>query len=729
MTTTVQSYETSQTNSVLPTTEKTNKQKPLDPAVERQMVSWVEQQYKVMKQARNAVELEWMYNLYFYFGKQWVQRSTASSVGSNINARFVDPPIPKWLTRLIVNRVRPVIRTEHSKLISQKPTVTVVPASSDDKDYFAAQAGEQFWDSIYRAKKLKKVFARAAWWTCITGTGFIKSWWDPNELDRYNNIKGDICYSPVTPFHILVPDLKEEDLECQPYLMHIQTRDIDWIKLNYPDLQKVQPDTDGVTDILEDSFLTIRTNNNVQKQRQVLIKECWIKPGNLPQLPDGGLVTVIANQVVQFWPGWPYDHFNYPFAKIDHIPTGRFYAQSTIVDLIPLQKELNRTRSQIVDAKNTMAKPKLLYYRGSIDPNKITTQPGQGIAVTPGFDLPQPLPLPPLPAYVTEEIERIVVDINDISGQHEVTKGQTPSGVTAATAISYLQEQDESMLAPTYDSVEEAVEKVALMTLAYVKQYWTVPRMVKTTGIDGSFDSMVFSGATIGDNTDIRVEAGSSLPTSKAAKQAFIMDLMKMGFIPPQQGLEVMDMGGLNKITEQIQVDAKEAQRENLKMAAVTPEQLQQYTQMQMQQAQIDPSTGMPQNPEYIAPPDPNQPPQMPPPDQVGAIPPQPPQPQVLNPPPIVPVNTWNNHVIHIQKHNNYRKTQAFEQLPKEVKDLFEAHVQDHQAAMSMSMPPQPLPGQPGQPDQNGPSSPQQQQPQLPPGGMPNGSDNGYAQP
>lgn len=680
------------------------------------MVAWVNEQYRKMKEDRYRIENEWLMNLSFYLGNQWVvaPNSNTKLNTTSLGTRLVLPQASPWVTRLVVNRIRPVIRTEHSKLTAQKPSVSVVPASSDDKDYYAAQAGEQFWESLYRAKKLNKVFSRAAWWTCIAGTGFIKSWWDPNELDTYNQVKGDICYSPVTPFHILVPDLREEDLECQPYLMHIQTRDIDWVTLNYPDARGIKADTDSVTDILDDAIMNIRSNSTNQKSRTVLVKECWIKPGNLPQLPGGGVITVINDQIVQFWQGWPYDHYCFPFAKIDHIPTGRFYGQSTIVDLLPLQKELNRTRSQIVEAKNQMAKPRLMAYRGSIDPTKISTQPGQVILVSQGYELPTPLPMPPLPNYVTEEIERIVVDFNDISGQHEVSKGSAPPGVTAATAISYLQEQDESMLAHTYGSLEDAIEKVATMTLGYVKQYWTVPRMVKVAGIDGSFDSMVFSGATIGDNTDIRVEGGSSLPTSKAAKQAFIMDLMKMAFIPPQQGLEVMDMGGLNKITEQIQKDNKQAQRENLKMSQATPEQMQQYSQTQMQMAQIDPNSGVPQNPKFQGPPDP----------MTG-------QPTVLNPPPMVATNTWDNHAVHIQQHNGFRKTQAFEQLQDEVKQLFEAHVQDHLAAASQQMMEQQGMGMGGPPPQQAPQHlRQQQQQQVQPqesGGMPNAPEYGQS--
>jgi hypothetical protein len=221
---------------------------------------------------------------------------------------------------------------------------------------------------------------------------------------------------------------------------------------------------------------------------------------------------------------------------------------------------------------------------------RLQTEPGQIILYRPGFQPPQPIPLQPLPQYVLEEQDRIKDDMNDISGQHEVSKGSAPPGVTAATAISYLQEQDDTKLSYSYTSIEEAVEKVAHQTLCYVQEFWDTKRKVKIAGDDGSFDVMAFEGADIRGNTDIRVEAGSSLPTSRAAKQAFIMDLMKMGFIDPQKGLEVMEIGGINKIYDSLQTDIRQAQRENLRMAAVTAETLAQYKQAKLQEVMADPA-------------------------------------------------------------------------------------------------------------------------------------------
>jgi hypothetical protein len=49
----------------------------------------------------------------------------------------------------------------------------------------------------------------------------------------------------------------------------------------------------------------------------------------------------------------------------------------------------------------------------------------------------------------------------------------------------------------------------------------------------------------------------------------------------------------------------------------------------------------------------------------------------------IIPVNTWDNHQLHIEVHNRYRKTQSFELLPQMAKDQFEAHVTMHAQALN----------------------------------------------
>lgn len=659
-------------------------------------VSWALNQYRAIRNARVVQERQWYLNLAFYFGKQNVQLMKSGSFATS-STRLYTPAAPPWRARPVINRIRSTIRTELAQLITNKPNAMVIPASAEDRDMYAAMAGEQIWQNLYQDKKLRSIIRKAMWWTLVCGTGYIKAYWDSNAgeqtilSDGSPGKMGDITYSHETPFHIMVPDLREEELENQPFVIHAQTKSPEFIQMNFGEdvLKQAQS---SEQELLEETYLNMIGTQSLQKQQSILVLEVWVKPGSLPMFPEGAFFTVVGSRIVQGFQGWPFAHGRYPFAKFDHIPSGKFYATSLIEDLIPLQKEFNRTRGQIIEAKNRMAKPQLMAYRGSVDVSKMTTEPGQVIGVTPGFEMPRPIPMQDLPSYVPQELDRILIDWNDISGQHEVSKGQVPPGVTAATAISYLQERDESKLVTTFDSLEEGIEKIAQMSLSYVSQFWDVERIVRVTGPEGSFDAMTLKGSDLANNLDIRIEAGSSLPVSKAAKQAFIMDLMKMGFIDPNKGLEVMEMGGINKIYEQIQVDQRQAQRENMRMSKVTAEMLEQYRNQN--------DAMMATNPEMFGM------------DQMTGMP--------LPPPILIPVNTWDNHKIHIESHNNYRKGQAFETLSAETKALFEAHVQEHLQAMAaeiFTQDPKALAGLP-------PEAMQEQEEEAGPPGPPPGAPN-----
>lgn len=632
----------------------------LSSAEATKLANLVNRKYTECKNSRAQFERIWYMNMAFYFGKQNVVYRNISGAGQ----RLIVPPAPPWRVRMVINKIRPIVRRELAKLTSQKPSASVVPASSDDADLFAANAGEQIWESMYYERDLKQVIKEAVWWTLVCGTGYIKTYWDNNKtvdagMDQ-PPYQGDIVYVPETPFHVLIPDLRATKIEDQPYLIHSSTRTPEWLKMHYAktlDGKEVKPNAKGANELLNDAFLNLVGGSSFDND-SVLVHEMHIKPGALPDFPEGGLITTTGDQVIQYLPIFPYDHGQYCLTKFDHIPSGKYYATSVIEDLIPIQREFNRTRSQIVEAKNRMAKPQLIAPLGSVNVSKITTEPGQVIEYKPGLTPPQPMPLTPLPNYVLNEVQQLTADFDDISGQHEVTRGAVPPGVTAATAISYLQEQDDSMLTQEVDSIESGMEKVAKQTLSLIGQYWDVPRVVKITGVDGSWDAMMFKGADLNGNTDIRIEAGSALPTSKAAKQALITDWMKLGFIPPEEGMQVLEMGGLVKLYERVQIDQAQARRENLKMQNTPPELIQ-----EMFAPPTDPTTGQPLPPEQYM------------------IDPMSGKPQL--PEPVIPVNTFDNHAIHIDIHNRFRKSQAFEQLDPPHQMLFEIHVQKHMEAIA----------------------------------------------
>jgi hypothetical protein len=222
--------------------------------------------------------------------------------------------------------------------------------------------------------------------------------------------------------------------------------------------------------------------------------------------------------------------------------------------------------------------------------------------------------------------------------------------------------------------------------------------------LDASFDALELKGIDIKNGMDIRIESGSALPLSKPARQAFLMDLFQNGAITSEQMLDMLDIGGVNKLVERIRVDMRQAQRENLKIKRLTPQDLQQYAMQKQQEwhdrapESIDPNTGLP----------------------VFTLDP-------MTWPPVVPVNNWDNHAVHIATHNNYRKGQEYELLDDSVKQEFERHVRMHEQSVAAQqqqemMTGMPTPGSPqGAGQQPGQPAPTDADQMLPPeqGGQP----------
>jgi len=628
-----------------------------------QTVAWAEGLFARAKRMREPFERQWYMNLAFYFGRQYVTWLTPSN--QNV-ARLYEPAAPTWRVRLVSNKCRPLIRNEVSKLTKEEPQAYVRPRGSDDDDLQAARAAQMIAEYEMDELRYNRILRRGVFWMALLGTAFIKDSYNQDKPDP-SGVPGCIVIEPVNAFHIYVLEPQEEELELQPVVIHAMAKSRDWVKDSFG--VDVAPDTNVSASLLEQRFLNAIGVSQQTPDQYIMVKEMWIKPCR--KYPEGGVLTYANSQFLQEVQGWPYSHNEYPFAKMDHIQSGRFWGDSTLVDIIPLQREYNRTRSQIIEAKNRMSKPQLVAVRGSIDARKITSEPGLIIQYQPGFQKPEPLPLQSLPTYVIQEIDRVQKDIDDISGQYEIAKGRTPPGVTAASAIAYLQEENDSKLSSSTASIEEATEKIGRHVLFHVHENWDQPRVVRILGVNQTYEVEEFTSESINGNVDYTVEAGSSAPRSRAARQAMLVELGTRGWITPQQVLKFMHLVETDRMYDESLADDRQVQRENDKMMEAQPGL----------SLVPDPTTGMM-------------------------------QPQQMPPQPF-PVNEWDNDVAHIAGHEAYMKTQQYELADDGAKQVLLEHLMQHKQRyqtqqMQAMQQAQPMPAQMGRP-----AAP----PQLPPGG------------
>lgn len=664
----------------------------------QQLAKWVKGEFEKARSARRSKEIQWYTNLSMALGSQWIRRTSSDS---GLDAALVKPKTPYYKEKRTVNRARRFTRWELSKFVSQTPSIVSVPGTGTDEDIRAAFAAEQVWESTSTSRGLQKVFTRVAWWTVHTGNGFLKTEWDTTCQDGL----GDIKYSCITPLNLFVPDLREPEIEDQPFLICVYSKQANWVNRYYAaelDGIQLRPTVTGSNDILDPAYLNVSKQNTGEKN-SVLVYEAWVKPGATDLLPNGGLVIMADDTLLTVVDsGFPYEHGQYPITHFSHLDTGGFYADSPLVDLIQLQREYNTTRSDISEAGRRMARPQLLAQKGSVVASKITNEPGLLIEYLPGSAPPSPMPMPQLPAYFIEQQDRILQDWQEISGEADASTGQAPAGVSAGTAINYLQEAANKYLTPQFQSIELGFERVANQTIGLFVQYVDLPRKIKIVGADQAFDTQELSGADIRGGTDLRVEAGSSVTQSKAANDAKVMDMFSMGLIDPPTALKMLEVGGFQRAQDIVKAAERKASRENVKMkqlnlADIKAAQAQHQEQIAQQLEAEQP--GITSDPSIA--------------EQLVAAP----------APSIIPVADFDVHPLHIEVHNQFRMGQEYESLPPEIQAQFEAHVADHQRLLQQQQMQQFLSQVPS--DGSDGSAPTAD---MPPGAPPQGPDGGAAE-
>jgi predicted component of type VI protein secretion system len=254
---------------------------------------------------------------------------------------------------------------------------------------------------------------------------------------------------------------------------------------------------------------------------------------------------------------------------------GRFWPTSVVEQLRPVQTELNKTRSQLRENAARIGNPAMLKNRlSNVD---YTGLPGEVIEyddLTPNA-VPSYLQPPQMPSYVEQEIDWLQQSIQEISGQHEVSAGQAPPGVTAASAISLLQEQDDTRLGPDIAEMERAIGQAGEKVGKLIGRFYTDERLVRIGGDDADWDIFAFRGSMIGGDTKVSVQAGSAIPLSKAGKQAAMQQIITLFIqngvpLSPRQlarFLKDMEVGGFERMVEQFNQDEQQVNSEHRRLA------------------------------------------------------------------------------------------------------------------------------------------------------------------
>ena len=586
---------------------------------------------------------------------QWV----AWSGGAGIGGQLYRPSLRANRITIVDNRIIGAVRTEVAKMTKNSPVFTVTPQTGDEMDLNASQLGQQLMLHLFTHLKIRELATKGLYWSRITGAGFLKVYWDSTIGESVDVLLGpdnkgllDAQGAPVKPSALApIPGVQKKTLHQGDVKVEVRSpfqifpdpladswSEVEWVIEESVKSQgyvqrrygvTVQPDTPANPGLIEARMGAVFMPGT-GGYKGVKVREYWCKP--CPEHPKGCRTVWCQKQVLEE-DDEPFDAMPYVMLSGIAIP-GRLWPTSVATLLRGPQTELNKVKSQIAENRNRIGNPTILASKQAVqDPEKFaasTSTPG-GIYFFDDVGSPNAGPsylaAPPLPAYVTQNIQDILESIQDISAQHDVTSTQIPPGVTAASAINLLMEADDTRLGPALHDYEEQLGALGQKILKIVATFYTDARTIKIGGDNGAWEFTDFKGAMLRDNTHVKVQAGSAFPQSKAAKQAAMQDLLTF-FVqsgnPPHgrqlaQFLQDWEVGGAERLIEEFSIDETQCNRENLQLS------------------------------QGIA----------------------------------LGINLYDDDQAHIDNHEEFQKQARYQTFPPNIKQVFEQHVQLHRQRLA----------------------------------------------
>jgi hypothetical protein len=637
--------------------------RPAEPRDSR--VDDLEKRHTAAKSVRRLFEQQWLLNIAYYLGQQWVKVDGAGML--------FDVSTQDRVT-LTDNRIRPAVRTNIAKMTKTDPTWTGVPRDSSDDEIARARLRQIVFEHYWRELDMRRRVRMWLWWREMTGSGFLKVTWDatrgqgvdvvarggvvvldsnggpitPNRvrqaipehmregLSSKRITFGDAHVALKSPFEIAVDPLAtSEGLISAEYLVEEALYSPAYLERVFGvDRDRLREDEKPTPGVLEARFpgLTkyLDSDRGAAGRRGIRVREYWSLPG--VDGPRGKHVVWTGRGDVLLEEDSPYPFL--PYSMISGPPSGRFYADASLNDLISPQTELNKVESQLAENSERFGNPARIRSAESVrEEGDWQGLPGEeivyhdlGTGQIPSFLVP-----PEMPGYVQARVGQIQESIRIISGQNEVAQGTVPEGVTAASAISQLMEANDTQIGPDIAELSDGLRDIGKKLLWMVQKFAQNERLARIAGDDGAWDVYTFKGDELGTPDADEVDIGSGLPESKAQKQAaiqFILNLLIQNgqALPPRELRRVLrdyEVGGLEHFYSSVSRDQSQVLDEHRRMLAG---------------------------------------------EAVG-------------------INSWDNDQLHVEEHDDFRKSARFSMLRSRpdgqaLMALFEQHVGAHRQRM-----------------------------------------------
>jgi hypothetical protein len=315
----------------------------------------------------------------------------------------------------------------------------------------------------------------------------------------------------------------------------------------------------------------------------------------------------------------------------DLVP-GRFWKKTRIDDLIPLQVFRNIVEANLRLTAQRMGNPIWLIPKGS-GVDILTGESGQMVQYNPvnfggtNFAKPERDPAEMSNVGPSLMLLKMIDDAMErLAGTFFLQGGETPPGVTAASALAYLGERAQKSMTPLMREYAKGWKRFEEMALEIARANWDDERLHTIAGQNHQWETQRFRKADLLGQVNMTIDYEALFPKSNATQRATLQTLLQVPGIvnplDPEQNYKILEIFGMTQLKPSNDIDVREAVKE------------------------WD---------EFLS-------------DD--------------KPPMLLPIA--QNDTVHLQYHTNAMKTDEFKTLPQDKQDIWTAHVQATVADLMM---------------------------------------------
>jgi len=615
------------------------------------LVSYVDEEYERRRKDRQLYELQWQLNVNMIEGHQYCDIDPHRMVVEEVDKMYA------WQEREVFNQIAPVVETRIARLTNMKPILKARAPTNSSKDARSARVSSQLLRNLYYEQGISSQMAEVFSWSETTGTCFLKSIWNPNKGPIVGNItvetvnektqepeeehieirEGGLSTVVVPPYEIFPDSNFRNDVKDCKSIIHARAIHIDEIK----EIWGVKVDAEPATSVklqksLAGAGFSGGYNNlftSTQLQNHAIVKEYWEIPSK--KFPEGRHIIVANGKLLHegkiYCPVGDENELVIPIERVVSIKRpGVFWGRCVVDRLIPVQRRYNALRNRKAEFLNRVAIGQYLVEEGSTDLDDLQEnvgQPGYMFVYQRGFNPPQQVRNQQLPTAFDTEEAALLQEINVFSGTSDLSKqSKAPPGVKSGVAMSIALEQDDTRLSATAKNVENFLVNCGKMWLRFHQIFVSGVRILKAIGEDNVVEFLDWTGSDISSD-DVYVEPFSAMAESPAQRRQMVFDLLSSGLFHNEEGIiepsmkskifEMIDLGNWESADSEAQLHIAKAERQNIMLS-------------NFQEA---------------------------------------------------PVFPYDDHLLHIERHNKFRLTVEYEEAMMEnpmLEEFFQQHVDQH---------------------------------------------------